>query len=154
MLKIFKKWTESYFADEEAIVLILLLAVALAIVVYAGHITGPVLASIIIAYLLQGMVSRFNKLMPEMVSFWLTFVVFMGVCLATVVFAMPLLIKQLTALALELPKGASTLQLYLAELQQTYPDVISKDQMQTVVKMATEKAGSAAELIVSFSFSS
>lgn len=154
MINIVKKWAESYFADEEAITLLLLIAVVLLSVIYAGHITGPIVASIIVAYLLQGMLTRFKRFMPEKFAFWLTYLFFISVCVATMVFAMPIIIKQLTSLALELPKVVLKLQAYIVELQASYPDVLSHDQLQSIIKTAAEKAASFAQAIVTFSFSS
>lgn len=154
MFRVLKKWFESYLADEEAITLLLIIFVGLAVVIYAGNIVGPIIASIIIAYLLQGLVGRLQRLMPYSVSLSLTYSFFIGLCLLLVLVALPLIVKQLSALAVELPRLLPKLQAMLVQLQKDYPQLLSHEQMQSLVKLLTERAAGFAQQVVSFSFSS
>ena len=57
MLKVFHAWVDRYFSDEEAVVLFLILGFGLLFVVLWGDIMAPVIASVIFAFVLQGMVT-------------------------------------------------------------------------------------------------
>lgn len=154
MFQVLKKWFESYLADEEAITLLLIIITGLVVVVYAGHIVGPIIASIIIAYLLQGMLSRLERFLPYSLSLGLTYSFFISLCLLLMFVALPLIVKQLSTLAVELPKVLQKLQGLLVQLQQDYPQVLSHEQTQSMVNLFAERAAGFAQSVVSFSFSS
>ena len=61
MLDVLKTWSERYLGDEEAVLLLLLLAGGLIFIIYLGDTLTPVFAGIIIAFLLQGLVIRLKN---------------------------------------------------------------------------------------------
>lgn len=154
MKKVLKKWVERYFADEEAITLLVILATSLLIIVYAGDIVGPILASIIIAYLLQGLVQRFARWMPHTVSVMMTFLLFAGGFFASILLVVPIIGRQISGLVKETPIITSKLQVFLIEIQTKYPDILSKEQIKDLIGIATQKAGVWGETLVSFSLAS
>ena len=154
MIRVFKKWIDRYFVDEEAIILLFLLVGGLLIIVYAGDIVAPILASVIIAYLLQGLVYKLSRWMPQTASVTITFLLFAGGFLASILLVVPIIGRQLSALVKELPVIASKIQIYLIAIQKEYPEVLSKEQIQSLIGMATQKAGVWGESIVSFSLAS
>lgn len=154
MIQVFKKWIARYFADEEAITLLIILAAGLLTIIYAGDIIAPILASVIIAYLLQGLVQKFSRWMPQAVSVALTFLLFAGGFLVSVLLVVPIIGRQVSALVKELPVIASKLQVYLIQLQKEYPEVLSQEQIQGLISIATQKAGAWGETILSFSLAS
>ena len=154
MYKVFKKWSDHYLADEEAIGLLVIIASVLLLVLYASQVMAPVIASLIISYLLLGVVQRFSKNMPTAVAFYLTFGIFVSTCMGLVLFLVPLIAKQLTALALELPNIFHQLQAQLGVYQQKYPEFFSDAQIQAVLQLATERVGNLGEGVVSFSVAS
>jgi len=56
MLNVLRGWIHRYFSDEEAVVLGVLLVVAFATVLTLGHMLAPVIAGLVLAYLMQGLV--------------------------------------------------------------------------------------------------
>lgn len=154
MVGLFRKWVDKYFADEEAVALLLMLAVGLLVVVYFGHIVGPVIAAVIIAYLLQGLVVFMRRWFSEVVSVTLTFLLFIGSFLGVILFVVPIIGRQITALIAELPNIASKLQSFLVGLQQKYPSALSEEQLQELIGLATQKIGGIGESLVSFSLAS
>lgn len=54
MRKIFSKWIDRYFSDEEALLLFVLLAGSLVVILTLGQALAPVFAGIILAFLMQG----------------------------------------------------------------------------------------------------
>lgn len=154
MIQIFRKWMDHYFADEEAVTLLVLLLLGLLVVVYAGHFLAPILASVIIAYLLQGMVARLEQYMPHIAAVSIASLVFVGGVLAAFLLALPIIGRQLSALVSELPKIALKLQSFLIELQQSYPAVLSEAQVHDLITLATQKAGAFGQSVLSFSLAS
>ena len=62
MFKVLRDWVQRYFSDEEAVVLAVLLALAFAGVLTLGGMLAPVLAGMVLAYLMQGLVGALERL--------------------------------------------------------------------------------------------
>ena len=60
MLNVVRNWVDRYFSDEEAIVLLFLLLAGFGVIIVWGDILAPIIASIILAFILQGAVSYLN----------------------------------------------------------------------------------------------
>lgn len=56
MLKVLQDWMQRYFSDEEAIVLAVILGLGFTVILAFGGMLAPVLAAMVIAFLIQGMV--------------------------------------------------------------------------------------------------
>lgn len=154
MLHVLKKWFDHYFADEEAISLLALLLLGLLLVMFTGHILAPVIASVIIAFLLQGAVQKLSRFVPYNMAVLVTFLLFCGLCLLAMVLVVPIVGKQLTNLVKELPVIASELQSFLIKLQQKYPNVLSQQQIQELAELAAREARNVGQLLLSFSVAS
>ena len=57
-MSVFKRWLSQFFADPQAVILAMLLVVGFGIVIVLGDMLAPVLAAIVLAYLLEGLVRR------------------------------------------------------------------------------------------------
>ena len=154
MLKVFKKWMDHYFSDEEAVGLMLILISCLLLVIYAGDIIAPVIASVIIAYLLQGLLQKFLRWFSYAAAARITFTIFIGCFVMVLFFVLPIIGKQLTALTSELPIIAVKLKDFLMGLQGKYPDTLTQDQVATLIGLATEKVGSMGQFALSLSLAS
>ena len=61
MFKVFRAWLDHFFADEQALLLVVLLAVGLAAILMFGSTLAPVFASMILAYLTLGLVEWLER---------------------------------------------------------------------------------------------
>ena len=57
MKKLLNDFFDRYFHDEESLILLILLAVGLFLLVLIGEMLAPLIAAIVIAYLMQGLVN-------------------------------------------------------------------------------------------------
>ena len=57
MIPILRSWVDRYFHNEEAVLVVVLLLVSFAVLWVLGNELGPVIAAIIIAFLMQGIVT-------------------------------------------------------------------------------------------------
>jgi putative permease len=57
MFKVLRDWIQRYFSDEEAVVLAVLLVLAFTAVLTLGGMLAPVLAGMVLAFLMQGLVN-------------------------------------------------------------------------------------------------
>ena len=58
MFNVLRNWIQRYFSDEEAVVLAVLLVLAFTVVLTLGGMLAPVLAGMVLAYLMQGLPAR------------------------------------------------------------------------------------------------
>ncbi len=155
MREIFRKWIERYFSDEEALVLFLLLAGALAVILTMGQTLTPVFAGIILAFLMQGAVDWLEqKKLPHMVAVVTVFLVFVSVLSAFLLIVMPQVWQQLVNLFNELPGMASKLQATLLLLPEQYPELVSEAQVTEIIDAATRELSKAGQLVLTFSVNS
>lgn len=79
MFKVLRDWIQRYFSDEEAVVLAVLLFLAFTAVLTLGGMLAPVLAGMVLAYLMQGLVVILERLrLPGAAAVGLVFALFMG----------------------------------------------------------------------------
>ena len=55
-------WFKQHFSNPQVVYLALFLLVLFAVLILMGHMIGPVLVGIVIAYLLEGLVSKLENL--------------------------------------------------------------------------------------------
>lgn len=155
MLHIFSTWFRRYFSDPEAVILLLLFVAAIFLLAWVGDILTPVLASLVIAYLLQGIVSRLEYLnVPHVLAVILVFSVFIGICVFAILGLVPLLWTQANHLISELPNMVSQGQLLFGKLAATYPTYISEEQLRNLLFEFKTEFARAGQLILTASISS
>lgn len=130
MIDYLRAWFERHFSNPQVVILAVVLLFGLAVILIAGKLIAPLLASLIIAYLLEGAV-RFlqHHKMPRLAAVILVFSLFMSLFVAMVLLLLPLLAGQLGQLARELPAIATQVQATLLQLPERYPQVFSEQQV-------------------------
>jgi putative permease len=94
MFDIVSSWYRRYFSHPQAVLLVLLLVIGAVVVLYFGHMLAPVLAAVIIAYLLEGTVTQLeNRGLPRLLAVIIVFSVFMTVLVFLLLGLMPILSK-------------------------------------------------------------
>lgn len=143
MLSIFRKWYERYLFEEESILLLVLIALCVLAFMTIGNVLVPLMASLVLAYLMQGLSSKLQAYgLPQWLGFTVSFLVFVGAFFGITLGLLPLAWRQLLALAAELPRMLERGQDLLSVLLERYPDVLGEGQLGQFVEMAqTELAG-------------
>lgn len=155
MRKIFSKWIERYFSDEEALLLFVLLGVALLVILTLGQALAPVFAGIILAFLMQGGVNRLKQhKVPHLLSVILVFLAFIGGVLALLFIVMPLAWRQSVNLFNELPGIMSETQSVLLLLPERYPEFISEARVLELINLAAAELSQMGQWVVTFSLNS
>ncbi|KRO36860.1 MAG: permease, partial [SAR86 cluster bacterium BACL1 MAG-120920-bin57] len=114
----------------ETLVFSILVISAFLILFFLGSILTPFLISIIFAYLLIGMQSRFESYgLKSSIALFLTYSIFLLLGIALMVWLAPLLYQQLQAIVLEVPKWLSSFRLFAQDIPARYPDLVSSDQI-------------------------
>jgi putative permease len=134
MKELFRNWYKRYLSDPQVIILAILLILGFVIIVMLGKMLVPVFAGIVIAFLLDGLVSLFMRCrIPRKVSVIVVFLVFMVCLVLLLVVFLPLLSNQIGRLFQELPSMIDGVQKAFMRLPERYPDFISEEQIQNVI---------------------
>ncbi|MFK8043464.1 AI-2E family transporter [Congregibacter sp.] len=130
MLEILNKWYQRYLFEEESVLLLVLILLSLVLLATIGDILAPLLASIVLAYLVQGVVNLLCRLgLPPWLGFFLAFTVFMGAFFAVLLGLLPLVWRQSIGLITEVPRMVDQGRDLLEVLPGRYPDVFSQTQI-------------------------
>ncbi|GAA0784696.1 AI-2E family transporter [Marinobacterium sediminicola] len=155
MRKIFSKWIDRYFSDEEALFLFLLLGAALVIIWVLGQPLAPVIASVILAFLMQGAVDWLQRRgAGHLLAVISVFLVFIGFVSAFLLFVLPIVWQQLVNLFTEAPRMVSEVQAQLLVLPQRYPELISEAQIRDLFAAAASELSRLGQWVLTFSLNS
>jgi putative permease len=131
MYAILQTWLKKHLETPEHITLWLFLGGIIAIFGWLSHLLAPVLVAIVIAYLLQWPLSFLQRLrIPRTLAVLIVYTSFIGLIVVLCGLVIPLLIKQLQHLIIELPNMATRGQKLLLYLSERYPHYISLEQIQ------------------------
>jgi len=131
MIKVFHGFYERYFAEEEAIIFTVLLILFFTVMMTMGSIIAPMLWSLVITYMLQGLVNSIDRLhVPHHFSVYFVYFLFLGLTVLIMLFALPFAWNRLSAFVRDMPAITDQLRSLLLLLPQKYPDVFSVEQVQ------------------------
>jgi putative permease len=155
MRKIFSKWIDRYFSDEEALFLFLFLSVGIVVLFFLGQSLAPVIAGVILAFLMQGLVDWLQRRgMGHLLSVSLVFVLFVGFVAAFLLFVLPLIWRQMVNLFNEAPRMVSEVQNLLLILPERYPELISETQVRELIGAAAAELSRLGQWVLTFSLNS
>lgn len=155
MLKVFKNWVQRYFSDEEAVVLAVVLALGFAIIISFGNKLAPLLTGLVLAYLLQGLVTQLRRWnVPHRLSVWIVFVLFVGALGTLFGVIAPLVWRQMFNLFNELPRMLTEWQSQLMHLPERYPAFVSEEQIARLMHTASGEFGQLGQWLLSQSLAS
>lgn len=155
MKEIIKKWLDQYFGTEEAILLTLILVLSLIVIVTLGSVLAPVLAALIFAFLLQGVINSLERRgVPRVLALGGVYLLFIFVFVSVIVGLVPIIGRQTSLMIAELPSMIGALRDVLSDLPEQYSEYISPEQFQLIWNRVNEEVGRLAEQVLSFSLSS
>ncbi|MGM0476497.1 MAG: AI-2E family transporter [Pseudomonadota bacterium] len=153
-MNIITDWFRRNFAEKQTIILAVVLLAGLAVVVYFGNMLMPVLASVVIAYLLEGLVGAFERRgVPRLLMVLLVMVLFTAFLAFLMLVLVPMLWVQFTELLRQLPR-------YVAEGQQSLLDLhadyafLSEAQIREFINGIRNEITGVGQQVLSISFSS
>lgn len=149
------RWFRRQLDNPQVVTLTLaLLSVGVAIYLF-GNMLAPVLAAIVIAYLLQGLVARLTAVgMPHLPSVILVFVGFIAFVVLVLFGLLPGLIRQVTRLVGQVPQILERAQTLLLELPRQYPNFLTEAQIQEFVSGLGSEFIRLGQPVLSFSMTS
>lgn len=155
MLNVLRGWIHRYFSDEEAVVLAVLLVVAFAAVLTLGDMLAPVIAGLVLAFLMQGLVGALERIrIAHLVAVWLVFLMFVGLLTVCILFLGPLVWQQLLTLFNELPRMLVEWQSLLLLLPERYPQLLTEEQVLRGIDFMRGEVGRYGQVVLTSSLSS
>jgi putative permease len=155
MTNMVRDWFRRHFSDPQVVILAGLLITGLLAVLFAGDHLVPVIASLIIAYLLEGIVQPLRRLgMPRMLAVTTVFSLFFLMMLALLFGLLPLLTRQATQLLQQVPDMLSEGQRLILTLPEQYPTIFKETEIENVLNQIRREAGMVADAMLRQTLSS
>lgn len=149
------EWFHRTFSDRQVVALLLTLVVGFTVILFFGHMLAPVLASVVIAYLLEGVVGVLERYhLPRLLAVGMVFLAFMMFVVLVLFGVLPLASSQLTELVQQLPQMVTSGQKSLMRLPELYPDLVTAEQMTRMITVTKNEIAQAGQKILSVSASS
>ena len=134
MIDLFKNWIKRYLSDPQVIILVLLLALGFVLVFTLGNMLAPVIAALVIAFLLEGLVGRLQKMgVKRITGVMLVFCIFMACLVALLVILLPMLVNQVRQLVAELPRMVQSTREALTNLPIRHPELVSQEHIRQIL---------------------
>ncbi len=129
-MNIIQEWYHRTISDPQAVILAVLLLTGFVVVMTFGQMLAPVLAGVVIAYLLDGVVEKCTQLgAPRVSAVVLVFVLFMTFLVFALVWLVPRLSSQVTQLVRQLPEFIQLVQGVMLQLPEKYPNLFTVQQV-------------------------
>ena len=150
-----RDWFRRHFNNPQVVSLALFLIIGFASVMLFGDMLAPVLASVVIAYLLEGVVAALEQRgVRRVLAVSLVFVVFMAVLMFMLLGLLPRLSYQATQLIQSLPDMVARGHKALLHLPEKYPNFISEEQIAQLIAAIRTELGGFGQRVLSLSVAS
>ena len=150
-----RDWVNRHFSDPQVLILSFLLVFGFIVIFKLGGMLIPVFVSIIIAYLLDGIIGRLAFLkIPRIAAVLIVFLLFLASMIMLLVGLLPLLSQQIAQLVQQFPSMISSGQKELMRLPERYPGFVSEAQIAYVLEFVGLELTSVMKRILSYSIAS
>ena len=154
-MKILTAWLNRTLSDPQILFLAVLLIAVFAVVLTMGDILGPALASIVIAYLLEGPTAQLqHRGLPRLASVLLVYILFLLFVALVLVGVLPLVTHQIKELVSQLPNMIADGTRALMALPQKYPELLSQTQAEELIASLRSETVSFGQQVLSWSLAS
>ena len=150
-----RDWFDRHLSDPQVVGLAVVLVVGTALVVMTGNMLAPVIAAVVIAYLLEGLVAFLERYRtPRLAGVMLVFWAFMAFLFFVFFALLPLLSRQASQLVQLFPTMLQSGQDALLKLPESYPELFSETQVRDLIAQIRIDAVGFGQRVVSQSLSS
>lgn len=154
-LRFLKDSFKFFLPNSQAIALAIILIVSFVMIYSLSDLLMPVFVSIVLAYLLEGLVSKAESLnVPRLPAVYLVFSVFMACLVFLLFYLMPLVSQQAVELVQHIPEIINRAQTGIMSLPETYPQFISESKIQHMMFAVQRELLTYGQNVLSFSAAS
>ena len=150
-----RNWFQRHLNNPQVVGLAVLLIVGFALVMTLGNMLAPVLASLVMAYLLEGLVRLLEQRgVRRIFAVTLVFTVFLAVLMFMLLGILPRLSNQITQLIQQFPDMVARGHEKLLLLPQKYPGFIAEEQITQMIAAIRTEVGNFGQRVLSLSVAS
>jgi putative permease len=148
-MNLVKAWLRQNLSNPQVVILGGLLIAGLLVIILFGRMLAPVLAAVVIAYLLDRLINKMEEFhIPRMPAFLIVFLIFMAVLVVIMFWLLPLLYQQLLALVQQIPVMMERGRLELERLPEQHPELISAAQIRQIMDVIQRELTALGQRIV------
>ncbi len=148
-------WLRKQLADPQIVALTLIVLLLALAVWWFGQMLAPLLASLVIAYLLDNLATRMrHRGVPHLLAVLLVFLLFLAILWACFFWLLPLLTRQMGQLFQQIPFMVTEVQKAMLQLPTKYPAVVSEQQVREVLSGLSGELLGFSQRLLSFSVAS
>ena len=146
-----REWFKQTFSDPQVLLLTIILIVVVAAIMFVANMVAPVIAALVIAFLLDGLVGRLKRIgIGHLIAINVVFVGFVLASLLFVLGLMPVLIRQIGEFIRQAPIMMGEFQDLLMQLPEQYPEFITQEQVRGFMSDLGRAVVDAARVLPSF----
>lgn len=148
-MDIISDWIKRALSDSQMVLLFFVIFLSVIAIVLFADMLAPVIAAIVIAFLLDGTVTWLKKRgVSHLVASVVVFIAFSMLSLVVILTIIPLLFEQIAQFIKATPDMMASLQSLLLSLQEKFPDILSADQVHTwFIRLGEEVANMGPKLL-------
>lgn len=148
-MEIILNWFKRTFSDPQVVLLGVIVIGILLTINFMSGMLAPVIAAIVIAFLLDGPTEWLKRRgLPHILSVITVFITFIVLAVLVMILGVPPLADQIGDFFKEVPRMITSLQGAIIELQARFPEYISPDQIkETFASLGSEAASQGANLV-------
>ncbi|MDX7987625.1 AI-2E family transporter [Xenorhabdus sp. 12] len=155
MLDMLMQWYQRRFTDPQVVTLSVILLVGFGIIYFFNGILAPVLAAIVLAYLLEWPTMQLEKLgCSRVLSVSIVLIVFMGISALIILIVAPTVWQQGLNLFSDLPNMINRFNVYALNLPERYPELVNAGIIDMITDNLRSKLSLAGESVFKFSVAS
>ena len=154
-MKMITDWFRNQSNNPQVVFLTLFLALLFVVVVLMGNMLAPLLAALVIAYLLEGLVGVLEKSrLPRLIAVLVVYFAFLFFVVLILFGLLPLLSQQATQFVQQIPSMLNVGQDVLLKLPESYPEIVSADQISEIMVLIRTELTSWGQKLLSVSLAS
>lgn len=133
-LLFFRDFFKRFLPNSQAVALAIILIVSFVLIYSLSGLLMPVFVSIVLAYLLEGVVSKAESMkIPRLPAVYLVFSVFMACLVFLLFYLIPIVSQQAVELVQHVPEILNRAQTGIMRLPEMYPNLISESKVQQMM---------------------
>ncbi len=133
-MQLIRDWFRRHFDNPQVMGLAVVLLAVFIVFLMLGNMLAPVMAALVLAYLLEGVVRVLERWrVPRLLAVNIVFLFFFASLLLLFFAVIPVLVRQVAQLVDELPKILNAAQALLLQLPQQYPQLFSEEQVSDMI---------------------
>ena len=154
-MKMITDWFRYQFNNPQVVFLTLFLVLLFVVVVLMGNMLAPLLAAVVIAYLLEGLVGVLEKTrLPRLIAVLVVYFAFLLFVVLILFGLLPLLSQQATQFVQQIPSMLNVGQDVLLKLPESYPEIVSAEQIGEIMVLIRTELTSWGQKLLSVSLAS